>query len=112
MGHVTVSPSVGDASQSTRSLLTAAGELEAVINQALPEGIATTPHDLVTGDVPIQDPTSDPQWSANPAAQAAPQLTATSSDNNQLQGIAQINAEVKRPLRVLIPQNQFPAYQI
>ncbi len=49
LGHVTVSPSVGDASQSTSSISTAAGELEAVINQAFPESLTATPQGPVTG---------------------------------------------------------------
>ncbi len=95
MGHITVSPSVGDAFQSTSSLLAAASELEAAIDQALPGGIATTPQDRVTGNVPNQDPTSNPQGSAKTATSAAQQLTATTTDNNQLQVIAQVHAEDK-----------------
>ncbi len=93
MGHITVSPSVGDASQSTSSISTAAGELEAVIDQALPESIATTLPNLVTGNVPTQDPTSDLQGSANPATPVAQQLLTTTTESNQFQVTAQIHAE-------------------
>ncbi len=93
MGHVTVSPSVGDISYPHSSISTAASELEAVIYQALPESIAATSQDPVTGNVPTQDPQSDLQGSANPATTVAQQLPATSPDNNQLQVIAQVHAE-------------------
>ncbi len=94
MGHVDVSPSVGDASHSANSILAAASELEAVINHALPEGIAKPTQDPVTGTVPTQDLSSDLQESANPATSVAQQLTATTTPgNNQLQVIAQVHAE-------------------
>ncbi len=93
MGHVTVSPSTSDASQSTSSISTAAGELEAVIYQAFPVSVAATPQGPVTGDVPALDPTSNPQGSANTAAPAAQQSSVAHTDNNQLQVIAQIHAE-------------------
>ncbi len=95
LGHVTASPSEGDVSHSTSSLSTAASELEAVLNQALPEGIAAIPQGPVTRNVPTQDPTSDLQGSANTATSAAQQLAATSPVNNQLQVIVQIHAENK-----------------
>ena len=93
MGHIDVSPSVGDAFQSTSSILTATGQLEVVINQALPESIAKPTQDPVTGTVPTQDPSSNLQWSANPATSVAQQLTATTPENNQLQVIAQVPVE-------------------
>ncbi len=95
LGHVTVSPSVGDASQSTSSISTAAGELEAVINQVFPGSITAIPQGPVTGDVLTTDPTSGPQGSINTAASAAQQLSAIPTDNNQCQVIAQIHAEDK-----------------
>ncbi len=73
--------------------LTAAGELEAVINQALPESIAKPTQGPVTGTVPTQDPSSYLQGSANPATLVAQQLPATTPENNQLQVIAQVHAE-------------------
>ncbi len=93
MGHVTVSPSVGDAFQTPSSISTAAGELEAVLNQVHPVNITAVPQGPVTRNVPAQDPTSDLQGSANTAALAAQQLSATSTDDNQFQAITQIHAE-------------------
>ncbi len=95
MSHDTVSSTSGDASQSTSSISTAAGELEAVINQAFPEVIASAPQGPVTGDVLYTNPPSDPQGSANSATSVAQQLTATSANNNQYQVIAQIHTEDK-----------------
>ncbi len=93
MGHPIVSPSIGDASHSASSISAAASELEDVLNQALPEGIANTTQDPVTGNIPVQDPPSNPQGSANPVTSVAQQLAATQSANNQLQVTAQIHAE-------------------
>ena len=95
MGHITVSPSVGDASQSTGSISTAAGELEAVINQALLENTTAVPQGPVAGSVLVTDPTSDPQGSANAAVSSAQQLSANPTGNNQLQVIVQVHAEDK-----------------
>ncbi len=93
MGHVTVSLSMGDASQSASSISTAAGELEAVTGQAFPENVTATLQGPVTGNGLTQDPNSDPQGSANIAASAAQQLSAIPTDNNQLQVTSQIHAE-------------------
>ncbi len=95
LGHVTVSPSVGDASQSTSSISTASGELEAVINQVFPENVTAVLQGPVTGDILATDPTSDPQGSANTAVSAAQQLSAIPTGNNQLQVIIQVHAEDK-----------------
>ncbi len=95
MGHITVSPSVGDASQSTSSISTAAGDLEVVLNQVSPEDTTAVPQGPVTGDVLATDPTSNPQGSANTAVSAAQQLSATLPGDNQHQVIVQIHAEDK-----------------
>ncbi len=95
MGHITVSPSVGDASQSTSSISTAAGDLEAVLNQVSPENTTAVPQGPVTGDVLATGTPSGPQGSANTAALAAQQLSAILTDDNQLQVTVQIHAEDK-----------------
>ena len=93
MGHITVSPSVGDASQSTSSISTAAGELEAVLNHVSPENTTAVPQGPVTGEVLATDTPSGPQGSANTAASAAQQSSATPTGDNQFQVTVQIHAE-------------------
>ncbi len=92
-GHTSLSPSVGNTSHSTSSISTAAGESEAVVNQALPEGAAKPIQDPMTRTIPTQDPHSDLQGSAIPAPPVAHLLAATTPENNQLQVIAQVHAE-------------------
>ncbi len=93
MGHIAVSPSVGEASQATGSISTAAGGLEAVTGQASPENVTAIPQGPVTGDVLVTDTPSNPQGSANAAALAAQQLSATLPGDNQLQVTVQVHAE-------------------
>ncbi len=95
MSHSNVSSSVGDASQSTGSMLTAAGELEAVLDQVSPESATAVPQGPVTGDVLATDTLSDPQGSANTAASAAQQLSANVPGDNQFQVTVQVHAEDK-----------------
>ncbi len=95
MSHTTVSSPVGDASQSTSSLLTAAGELEAVLDQVSLVNTTTVPQGPVTGDVLATGTPSGPQGSANPAALAAQQLSANVPGGNQFQVAAQVHADDK-----------------
>ncbi len=93
MSHSIVSSSVGDASQSTGSISTAAGELEAVLDQVSPESATAVPQGPVTGGVLATDTPSDPLGSANPAALAAQQSPANVPGGNQFQVDVQVHAE-------------------
>ncbi len=95
MSHSTVSFSMGDACQSASSISTAAGELEAVLNQVSPTYATAEPQGPVTGDVLATGTPSDPQGSADLAALAAQQLSATLPGNNQLLVTVQVHAEDK-----------------
>ncbi len=95
MSYTTVSSPVGDTSQSASSLSIAAGELEAVLDQIYPVNTTAVPQGLVTGDVLATGTPSGPQGSANPAALAAQQLSATVPGGNQFQVAAQVHAEDK-----------------
>ena len=88
-----MSSPVGDASQSTSSLLVAAGELQAVLDQVSPESATAVPQGPVTRDVLATGTPSGPQGPANPAALAAQQLSANVPGGNQFQVAAQVHAE-------------------
>ncbi len=93
MSHSIVSSSVGDALPSTSSISTAAGELQAVLDQVSPESATAVPQGPVTGDTLATDTSSEPLGSANPAALAAPQLCANVPAGNQFQVVAQVHAD-------------------
>ncbi len=95
MSHSDVSSSVGDASQYTGSISTAAGELEAVLDQVSLESATAIPQGPVTGGILATDTLSDPLESANPAASAAQQLPANVPGGNQFQVTVQVHAEDK-----------------